>query len=295
MLSRQIETIKNDNMKMKRVKYYLNDDVINNILGSCINKEMVFMDKYENWKCIRGLNIKSKKKLLDSFDEFNFFKKNYCIYLSLASYLHLGSDAKTEGFSSNLKIRSQETSDFFENRAKKEMLGYDILLDFDFKKLDESSMQIQYNKKILNDFINILNQHKITYFMYPSSKMGFHIVLPYETTIVNDFKFTDERFYNSIMIFVKNLKERFNLINLDLIGVGQQSKIRKCQYSLNDDFCILPLTTLDNFNPDYLDSNNVLKMNIKNKNTPLINYENEQINMMNFSFFCDKFNLLYEG
>lgn len=256
------------NMQYKRKKWYSMRYVQFELVKAMKNKEVIFMDKDDNWKCVRGLSISTWQYLERMFQLFNFFEKNYNIYISLANYENIPH------FTYNLKLRSEETNIWFKESAKKEITGYDILLDFDSEKVENYREMIEEIGKI----ISLFELEKIPYWIYPSGN-NFQIILP---SYLMPIKSNIDQHLKEIKEIFTRFKGVFELKYLDLIGLGVYNKISKCPYSLVNDKVVLPLRCYGKmetyitkfFNYEEVDSNTVLKTTqIKNRGICLNNMD----------------------
>ncbi len=225
----------------KRKKWYSSKVVQYNLIGAMKYREVIFMKLDDYSHCIRGIQISNTQALNYYFDKFDFFNKNYNIYVSVSKYTNIPK------FTLNLKERSKETNRWFSEQAHVERFNYDILLDLDFNE------KIDYWLVFLskcNKMINLVNNYKIAYTIYPSGT-GIQIVV-YNP---NFGEFGIDR----VKKITTRLKKRFAIPYLCLNTIGQTTKIRKCEYSLVYDRVCLPLNDINTFSYSDIDSNTVLR------------------------------------
>lgn len=243
-----------DNIKKKRKQWYKKTYVQFELVKAMLHREVVFMDRLDNSKTIRGLFIKTTDYLNHVFKLFNFFEKDYNIYISLAKY------DRIPNFTVNLKKRSNETSDWFNNKSFKSIIEYDMLLDFDRKHIKNKKMSYLDMENEVKMMVKILDYFKIEYWVYPSGN-NFQIIIPSEIFEFNrDFdRILNQNTFNfKIRYLTQKIKETFRLKSLCMIGIGVHNKISKCPYSLIDNNVALPLYDLDKFNYNKMDCNSIL-------------------------------------
>jgi hypothetical protein len=217
------------------------------------------------------------------FQYFNFYVKDYNIYISLAKYNYMPK------FTYNLKTRSEETRVFFDLEAENEIFSYDMLLDFDSKDISEYSKMIKEIEWVLKTF----DEENICYSVLPSGN-NFQIVIPdnnFDTRKI--FKRLDEKSYNyRILKIVKNLKKRLNLTTLDLSGIGHLFKIMKCPYTLVGDKVVLPIENFENFSYNDVFYKTVRKnIDLRDRGLCLKNDNGIDQNHKNFENFVEKYYL----
>lgn len=241
-----------------RKKWYSKKVVYFNLLRAMRDREVIFMSKSNNAYCIRGLKINFHKYLFDCFKIYNFFERDYNIYVSVAKYNNIPT------FTHRLKNRSKETSKWFKEQASLSMIDYDLFIDFDITEFKEIPLIKQQAFRLYE----ILCKEDIIFNCYPSgSGIQFNIKIDYNAIPLDKIKPITELF-----------KERFMLENLDLKGVGSQSKIRKCEYSLVEDRAIIPFKNskeILKYNPKKYVYSEILKnVNLFNKgleyNNPML-------------------------
>lgn len=253
-----------------RKKWYSNKIVQFNLLKAMRDREVIFMSKSENHHCLRGFFIRNDTFLEKIFDIYNIYENDYNIYLSVAKYSEIPM------FNLDMRIRSKETSKWFEEKAKESIVEYDLLLDFD---LDIKKIFLIKNN--LLRIFHLLNFEEIMFNTYPSGT-GFQLNaksnLPIE--IIKDV--------------TKTIGERFNLKTLCTKGIGTISKIRKCEYSLVNDNVVLPFEsekTILSYNPNLYSANTILaKTLLFNRELCFFNPYKKQITFE----FIKKYKLLNE-
>lgn len=219
-----------------KTKWYLNKKVQYELVKSMKNREVVFMDRFENWRCSRGYRIGNVSFLNNVFKYIRFLdndKKNENIYVSCAKFKHIPM------FTGNMGERADQCREWFNKYAENEVIGYDMLLDFD----------AQGDKKRLikevKTMIKILDINKVCFRVFPSGS-NYQIVI--DDSCFKPFELDD---LERIKTIVKNIKEMFNLKTLDLKGIGDLRKIRKCEYSLVGLNVCLPFKNMDILDADY--------------------------------------------
>lgn len=274
----------NKELNLKRRRYYQNINVLFDLVNIMRDREVIFMDKNENWKCIRGLFVKSVNGLKTHFENLDMFNnynhenpRNYNIYISRAKYTHIPL------FTLDLKKRSSETQKWFKEQAKKDAYAFDLLLDFDTKDINK----FYALKEEISFLIHLFEINDVCFKVFPSGN-NFQIILPSETISLEN-KEEQVKFQNT-------LRNRFNLKYLCV--VGENVEIYKCSYSLVDDKVILPFKKnlsrisqqLLNFNYKQVDSNLILDtINLYKRGEGLINNCGNEENKKNFNNFCNKY------
>jgi hypothetical protein len=214
----------------RRYNYYEKDYIKYELVKQMKNHEVMFMSLEDYSKTMRGFFITTYNFLNDIFNHYNLFYKLDNIYISLAHY------KKIPFFTLDLKKRSKETSEWFEYDAKNQIIGYDLLLDFDCKhKKNYSEMQ-----KEVGEFCNILMINKVCFQVYPSGS-NFQIIIPSDCFTTNKNTYI----WEYVGYLTKSIKKRFQLKYLDLKGVGVYNKVRKCPYSLVANKVCLPFNSED--------------------------------------------------
>lgn len=203
----------------KRKRYYEDIAVKFELLRAMKDREVIFMHRKENWKCIRGMFITNIRALDYYFNRFKFFDKDYNIYVSCSKYKSIPK------FTDDLKERSSQTSKWFEKENQDSIIDYDILLDFDSGKVDNFTYM---KSEVIKTGFFLIDNH-INFNMYPSGSN-------YQIVIKNNQLFNLEE----VLLFVTTLKKVLKLEYLDLKGIGVHNKIRKCEYSLVKDIVCLP-------------------------------------------------------
>lgn len=235
------ESVLNKELSNKKKLWYSNNYVIENLLNSLKFKEVTLKSHLFDEYCIRGLNIRNFDFLNYVFKFYNFFERDYNIYISNADFNFIPF------FNMNLKKRSFYTSQWFQFQAETHIISYDILLDFDSK-----GNHIEMKSEVYKT-LKLLNKFKIVYYIIPSGN-NFQIV------IKNYFLTFDD-----VKTITQLIKDILKLKYLDLSGCGNPFKIMKCPFSWVDEIVCIPLRKkeIDSFmNWNYrklFDSNNVLK------------------------------------
>lgn len=243
----------NKKYKLQRIEYYSKLAVKHELLKAMKDREVIFMDRRDSWKCIRGLWIKSIEYLNKFFDVFDFFETDYNIYISVSKYKFIPP------FTFNLKYRSEQTSNFFKTEAKDQIYNYTYLFDFDSR----------YREKINNKYEWIHDRNemikevlKLCVFLSTSKQFKTFDVIPSG----NNFQVQTQNYRHTKAEAVKKhileIKERLNLKFLDKSGLGHDFKIMKCPYSFVGNVVCLPLFQVsEKLLNDYsaFESENVLK------------------------------------
>lgn len=219
-----------EDIQQDRIKWYGNIPVIFELLKCMKLREVVFSDRVDSWKTIRGMNIKSFDYMTkEVFKVFHFLDKDYNVFISSASYKSIPA------FTYNLSNRSLETSEWFENQAGNEIFEYDCVLDFDCKdKKDFNKLYME----VYNFYMLLKNEGICFYVIYSGN--NFQIVLP--SFLFEDYVITyNTTEYKWIIDFTNQIKHRFKLEYLDLKNTGVYNRLMKCPYSLVENKVVLPL------------------------------------------------------
>lgn len=241
---------------LSRKQYYDSLVTQNRLLKFMNEREVIFMDEFENWKCIRGLFIKNISFLQYCFEKFRFHDKNYNIYVSVAKY------RKIPFFTMDLTKRSKYTSKWFKEDAEKEIFSYDIFLDFDKGKTR--------NTEIIK-MLKWLKYFDLEYRIYPS---GSNFQISLENSYLK---------YYETKKLIKNIKNTQHFKTLCINGIGNKDKIRKCEFSISNNNICLPidnptLAELSDYNLYKLDNN----FDILNNSISINMKSNEKSNILNF-------------
>lgn len=226
---------------------------------------------------IRGISLR-KLNFFDYwwFKEFIDYRKNK-MYISCAKYNFIPL------FTNDLRERSSETVIWFNNTARNSIISFDMLFDFDKKDNDIDSF---YNE--LYAFQELLINEKITFYIVFSGK-NFHFIIP------NVFSEWNENIMNFLKNFYLQLKERFKLKYVDLVGTDNFSKIRKLPYSISDNKVCKVLVNID----EYFNNKKCCDIDYFLENINEIPFYNEfvfNLNEINNTYFnlvkfCNKFNI----
>lgn len=214
-----------EKLLLERKKYYTTLNVKKIITSYTRNREVVTMDKKDNWKCVRGLNVSNVEFFNYFIHALHFYDKNENIYISCARYKFLPK------FTLNLKLRSQETKKFFDNLKIRDLKSYDLFLDFDGEKFKDVI-------KDVNKMINIFTYYGVPFYVLPSGN-GFHMVID---GYYIDIELTlENKIIKQHKLLIENIKKIFDLSTLDLKNAGVINRVRKCPYSLMDLHMCKPL------------------------------------------------------
>lgn len=260
--------------------YYSQTFVLFELLKCMKNREVVFLDRDEDYKAIRGMWIKSLNYLKYSFFEMCHFynaNKNYNIYISCAKYSVIPE------FSFNFTERSKETQEWFKNTAMSKIYAYDLLLDFDY---DNKYSVVEYTKE-LRDFFLLLQFEKVKFYTIPSGK-NFQFVIPSEIWGYDGLN-KETRKSDKAVKLINEIKTKFKLKFLDTIGIGTYNKIMKCPYSLSNGIVCLPVENC------YFDNFDMFKVDVVLKHIPLKNrgiyFQNDCYTNLEFNKFCEKYKI----
>lgn len=263
-----------------RKRYYDSTFNLFNILDGMKNREVVFMNRIENFKCIRGLKITNIDFFKDMLEMYNTKKKDDNIYISVCNYETIPF------FELDLNSRSRYTRKWFSGDALYSMYNYDIFLDFDSKQLGYLRMTKQIKKTV-----DVLNKFNITFYVIFSGSNYQIVIKTYN--LFNNFSTLDKQKDNfKILKLTKSLKERLTLTCLDLTGIGVPNKVMKCPYTIVYDKVCLPLgkgqiENLEFLHPDFFYINNVTKkIKLNRRGIKLNNFLNEENSDKNFENMC---------
>lgn len=227
-----------------RKQYYNNSDVRKELISYMKDREVVFMDKKDFWKCIRLLFVKDDDALNWLFSWYDFFqekgrsKNNYNIYVSLAKYSYIPR------FDFNLHNRSKETSKFFDQEQYKYITQFDLLLDFDY--IEDKWIEL---KAEVYQIAWILKEYGICFSVFPSGT-GFQIIIYSEQISFIDNCLSKKRFYHTatstsfnynIELLKLSIVKKYKLKFICKSSIKSLTKIRKCEYSLVDNRICFPL------------------------------------------------------
>lgn len=215
--------LKNNIVKFRKF-YYGNPFIKLALLKAFQNREVVLMDKNENWKCIRGLSIRDITMLDYTFNFYNIFERNYNIYLSVAKYKYIPF------FDMNLKFRSKQTSNFFKS-AINYIDDYDLFMDFDIDKENDE-----------NDFIKL----KQEVYNFAKNRKGFILTsgsgLQYIENGKNIFPSQEPKdIFKYMPDYILGEQTLNNLKYLCEGGLKLLTRFRKCEWSLNETQPVLKL------------------------------------------------------
>jgi len=268
-----------------RKEYYKKIYVLFEMLKLMKDREVVFMDNEENWKCIRGLTIKSINFFKDCFEMFNFFDKNYNIYISCAKY----SDIPIFNF--NLKKRSEETCKWFNFESYKNITSFDMLFDFDCKDKDRK----KYNTQLTN-FCTLLKKNKIPFYIFFSGN-NYQIIIESEVWNYNNINL-NRKIIPEVKYIIENIRNRFGLYYVDVVGVNVSNKIRKLPYSLVNNYICLPLHYINknsfytNTKKKYSMTEVMKKIRIEYRGLKMFCDLDRETNQKNFKRFLKKYHIV---
>lgn len=273
------ETILTEEQRNKKIKWYSNPIVKKRLLDFIRFREVSLKSASYDEYCIRALSIMNESFLDYVFKFYNFFERDYSIYISDAYY------KKIPFFDMNLKFRSKFTSKWFNEEAEKSIYNYTLLLDFDNKK-NFIEMKAEVFK-----ILKILNEYKISYIIIPSGNN-------FQIHIDNPFFFYN---FEQIKNITRNIREVFNLEFLDLAGCGAKFKLMKAPFSYVNEIGLIPLnaTHINNFMDwnykKIFDSNYILShIILKNYYGFRFNFIDNNTSKIHLDNFVNKFKLLKE-
>lgn len=226
---------------MNREAWYNNGAVMYELLRAMRDREVVLMDNDNHRNCIHWLVVRNKAAFKNTLmDYYRLAEKNYNVYVSLARYDFIPP------IPFDLKIRSEKSKEW-NKEAQSHILGYDMLLDFDYDK--KHKKPFSYMQKMVYKMCQILDLYKIKYNVFPSGN-NFQIVIPYDNFKHHIPKGMKAWEYVKLMTFL--FRERFVLRKYLCLGsIGNWNKIRKCEYSLVINKPLIPFKNsgrLKNFN-----------------------------------------------
>jgi len=245
-------------------QYYKNREILFEMVKLMRGRESAWLSQE---RCIRNMKIHNLAYLNSNMNAFNFYKRRYNLYISLASYNNMPL------FSYDPRQRASQRAEFNKN-YKDYMIGYDFFMDLDG---DPNNLTPVYNEaKKLKKFFD---ERKITYSLIFSGKKGFHFWIP--DKVFEEINLEERiSFYKN---FVKNLKIILTLKFLDTT-IYDYRRIRKLPYSLdiNSGLFVLPLNDeqFRSFNKEEMKPEIILeKNNIRNRGIILRNnYEKGFLN-----------------
>lgn len=230
----------------KRKKWYFFKPAIYEMIKTCHNKEISFIDTINRTKSTRYLFASTTDYLLKHFKAFNFLTSNINFYQSCAYLKNIPI------MTYNLKIR-KDTPEYqeFDNNYGSMLTGFDLFFDFDGKK-DFSKCY-----KESTEFKEILEEHKVPYYLLNSSAKGFHFIIPYSFIDNNNPTQT----ISDCKEITLNLKKIYVFDCLDK-SISDLKRLKKVPYSFVADGTIaLPLTDKQflNFTPEMVNIDSVMK------------------------------------
>jgi len=245
---------------MEYEKYYQNTEILFEMIKLMRGRETVWLSQE---RCIRNLKIHNLAYLRSNMNAFNFFKRRYNLYISLAEYNNMPL------FSYDPKQRAKQRAEF--NRDYMDyMIGYDFFMDFDGNP--ENLRSVYEEVKTLKEFFD---ENKITYSLIFSGSKGFHFWIPNKIFQNMDL---DKRLY-FYKDFVKKIRIIFELEHIDTT-IYDYRRIHKLPYSLdvNSGLVALPLSDeqFNNFRKEDMKPEIVLEQNnIRNRGILLRNNNEE--------------------
>ncbi len=132
------------------------------------------LDEFKKGVPIRNITAWSLEALSSNFSAFQFYKKAYKLYISLATF----QKGTLPLFSFNFKARKQQQKEFIGNfieNPKDYLAGYDFAIDLDCKEFKEGYENAKKIKEVMDEY-------QLPYTINPSGgkEGGWHIRIPYK-------------------------------------------------------------------------------------------------------------------
>lgn len=218
-------------------------------------------------RCVKAHNIDYLKK---NFEAFAFFKKNYDVYYSVASF---------DGFpmfSYAPKQREEQQKLFFGVQFTSYWVGYDFVLDIDGETVKDAYADAVKVKAVFDEF-------HLPYSLKFSGSRGFHFIVEYKDFFPSELPL--DKCVELAYRIVCNLKEIEDIPGVDE-KIYQKERLFKLPYSLTGNNVVLPLSDeqFNHFSIDLVKLENVIR-NIKIKERGLLFRSNKET--LNVSKFID--------
>ena len=260
---------------MLRSSWYMNPEVTYNIVTACRDREIVFLSKEDKVMPVRNVMANYIGLLIKNYQAFNFHKRNYNLYYSLARYKRL------QIFSFNASVRKEQRLAWNES-AIENTDSFDFGLDFDSDGLD-SVMDAWKDCKKVKD---LLDQYGVPYSVKFSGSKGFHLLIPHSVLPKREINSNVDDDYGLIN-WLKNVANLLHL-KLDLptldLGIFDPRRIWKCDYSWTCEtgLIVLPLSDeqFENFDLSMVEPMNVLKNGIRNRGNLMRKGSNDSFKKM---------------
>lgn len=192
----------------------------------------------------RGFKAHSIDYLKTHFENYNFLRKNWDLYYSLASFYDLPQ------FSYSPEKRKIQRKEFFQETFNQYWEKYDFVIDIDADKIQDAYNSAKKVKSIFDEF-------GLVYSLKFSGLHGFHFV------VRDEMIFKDIPLENRVDLsrtIAKNIEGIENINNIDT-GIYQRDRLIKLPYSLVGQNVVLPLSDkdFDNFELDHIKLPHVIK------------------------------------
>lgn len=267
--------------KINALQYYSNKEVLYELVKITQGREIAFLGDGIPVRCIKAHCI---DYLESNFKAFDFFKKKYNIYYSLAYLKNMPM------FSYN-PIKRKEMQVYFNKGFDDYFVDYDFGLDFDFDK--EKGF-----KKVYNDtwtVKDLFDRFKVPYSLRFSGS-GFHIVVPGKYFPVNGLFKTISEKIKTFNLFATEIKSLKRVESLDT-SIYDKRRIWKLPYSFDykTGNIVLPLTDeqFNHFDEDLVKPKAVLDRKIRDRGLLIKTYGLEEKELIKkCQFFVDE--VMYE-
>lgn len=210
------DSITRKEMQQRFLKHYSRQEILYEIVKYANSRELSFLGDGR----VRGVMAHKVSYLLRNFKAFDFGKKLYNVYFTVAKIRNLGalSFAPPER-----KKQLKELTEKFNLIAYE----YDLVLDFDAK---EGHNKAYSQCRELKEYFDC---DGIEYFLKFSGS-GFHIVIPhYEVSKINPMeKFDFKKRVEFCKEFAQRCKDIFALDTLD-DSIYDMRRLWKCPYTLD--------------------------------------------------------------
>ena len=250
-----ISTIKRSR---ERYEWYSNPEVVYNLLGVIHSREVVFLSKVKGVMTARYNFAHYANILRSHMNYWNFFKKEYNVYYSLAQYNPIMR------FSYSLQQRPKDIA-VFNDSIYDRTVGFDWGLDFDGLSIEDYDDAYNDCKLVKGLF----DKYKLPYTLKWSGGAGFHLKVPCSALPNKSYHPDDE---DNIYEYLKHVTEllnfKYELKSLDM-GIYDPRRIWKADYSYTceNGTIVLPLTDeqFERFSVELVSFSNVVRMPIRNR------------------------------
>lgn len=275
-------------MKKDALEYYNTIEVLYEIVKCLKGRETSFAyaDKSRSpIRCIKAHNIEFLKS---NFNAFKFYENNFLIWNSLALLDNMPM------FSYN-SVKRAEQQKYFIKDFKNHFVGYDLSVDFDGDDIYKNKRKMKDFKIELISFYNLLQDYKVPFYTKPSSKNGFHFVIP------NEFlDYVEEKPQNKMKISSMLSSKLCTMYDSDFIdkSIFDYRRPWKTAYSIdiNSNIVSLPLNKQqfedilkpkNDFDFSCCEPIHVIKEGVRNRGLMIQNNDHNGKN--NFKEFVDNF------